>query len=236
MADVVGALGSMSGLANLVAAVGALGGASMGLVDTTKVFGGGPSNFGFGHIETTLAPFLDALAPSSATLNKESILQMMKADWLNGVAKEEQKARAKSLIHLGLAQSNVTGLANVAAVDAGKLQAAMQKTIGGQAAAADEASALSRFDATLTAMLDAAYERGEQKYRNAAKFLAMATAVILGGIGGLIVFGTDLKDLSFCMLAGLVATPIAPVTKDLVSALQTATTAATALRGMSRAA
>ena len=112
----------------------------------------------------------------------------------------------------------------------------MQKTIGGQAAAADEASALSRFDATLTAMLDAAYERGEQKYRNAAKFLAMATAVMLGGIGGLIVFGTDLKDLSFCMLAGLAATPIAPVTKDLVSALQTATTAATALRGASRAA
>jgi len=236
MADVIDALGSMSGLANLVAAVGALGGASMGLVDTTKVFGGGPSNFGFGHVENTLAPFLDALAPSSATLNKESILQMMRADWLNGVAKEEQKARAKSLIHLGLSQSNVTALANVAAVDAAKLQSAMQKTIGGQAAASDEASALSRFDATLTAMLDAAYERGEQKYRNAAKFLAMATAVLLGGIGGLIVFGVDLKHLSFCMLAGLVATPIAPITKDLVSALQAATTAASALRGPSRAA
>ena len=236
MADVIDALGSMSSLANLVAAVGALGGASMGLVDTTKVFGGGPSNFGFGHVENTLAPFLDALAPSSATLNKESILQMMRADWLNGVAKEEQKARAKSLIHLGLSQSNVTGLASVAAVDALKLQSAMQKIIGGQAAAADEASALSRFDATLTAMLDAAYERGEQKYRNAAKFLAMATAVILGGIGGLIVFGADLKHLSFCMMAGLVATPIAPITKDLVSALQTATTAASALRGSSRAA
>jgi len=222
--------GGLSGFANMVSAIGALGGASMGLVDTSKAFGGGPSNFGFGHIESTLAPFLDALAPSSATLNKQSIVQMMKSDWLNGVAKEEQKARAKSLIHLGLSQSNATALANVAEVDASKLQAAMQKTIGGQPAAADEASALSRFDAMLTVTLDAAYERGDQQYRNAAKFLAMATSVVLGVIGGLIVFGTDLTDLTFCMMAGLVATPLAPVAKDLVSALQTANAATAALR------
>jgi hypothetical protein len=49
-------------LVNLVTAVGALGSAAMGLVDTTKLFGGGPSNFGFGHIEGALAPFLDPLA------------------------------------------------------------------------------------------------------------------------------------------------------------------------------
>ncbi len=34
--------GGLSNLVNLVTAVGALGGASMGLVDTTKMFGGGP--------------------------------------------------------------------------------------------------------------------------------------------------------------------------------------------------
>ena len=30
----------------------------MGLVDTTKLFGGGPSNFGFGYIKDGLKPYL----------------------------------------------------------------------------------------------------------------------------------------------------------------------------------
>jgi hypothetical protein len=98
------------------------------------------------------------------------------------------------------------------------------------AAAPEEADALRQFEAVLTAVIDAAYERGEQKYRNAAKFLAMVTSVVLRGIGGLVVFGTDPTDLIFCLLAGLVATPIAPVSKDLASALQTAVTAASALK------
>jgi hypothetical protein len=38
--------GGLPNLVNLVTAVGALGTAAMGLVDTTKLFGGGPSNFG----------------------------------------------------------------------------------------------------------------------------------------------------------------------------------------------
>jgi len=43
---------NMTSIANIVAAAGGLGTAAMGLVDTTKLFGGGPSNFGFGYIRT----------------------------------------------------------------------------------------------------------------------------------------------------------------------------------------
>jgi hypothetical protein len=224
------ATGGLPSLVNLVTAVGALGSAAMGLVDTTKLFGGGPSNFGFGDVKHALAPFLDALASGSAPFGKHAILRTLKADWLNGVAKDDQKAKAKSLIELGLPQVDAAALANVAAVDPGELQLAVQKKVSGQGAAPEEASALGQFDAVLTAVIDAAYERGEQKYRNAAKFLAMVTSVMLGGIGGLIVFGTDPTDLTFCLLAGLIATPLAPVAKDLASALQTAVTAASALK------
>ena len=222
--------GSLPNLVNLIAAVGALGTSAMGLVDTTKLFGGGPSNFGFGYIESGLAPFLDALASSSAPFGKHAILRTLRSAWLNGVAKEDQKAKAKSLIHLGLSQVDSAALANVAAVDPEKLQLAMQKTAVGQVAAPEEANVLGQFDAVLTAVLDTAYERGDQKYRNAAKFLAMVTSVILGGIGGLIVFGTDLTDLIFCLLAGLIATPLAPIAKDLASSLQNAVAAASALK------
>ena len=222
--------GGLSNLVQLTTAVGALGTASMGLVDTTKLFGGGPSNFGFGYIESELAPFLDALASSSAPFGKFAILEKLKADWLNGVAKEDQKVKAKSLIHLGLSQIGASALANVAAVDPGKLQQAVQKTAAGQAPDPEEASAFGQFDAILTAVLDTAYERGDQKYRNATKFLAMATSVVLAGIGCLIVFGKDPWDLLACMVIGLIATPLAPVAKDLTSALQTAVAAASALK------
>jgi hypothetical protein len=224
------ATGGLTNLVNLIAAVGALGSAAMGLVDTTKLFGGGPSNFGFGHIEGALAPFLDALASSSAPFGKHAILRTLKADWLNGVAKDDQKAKAKSLIQLNLSQVDAAALANVAAVDPGELQSAVQKKVSGLEAAPEEASALGQFDSVLTAVIDTAYERGDQKYRNAAKFLAMVTSVMLGGMGGLIVYGTDLTDLTFCLLAGLVATPLAPVSKDLATALQTAVAAASSLK------
>jgi hypothetical protein len=202
----------------------------MGLVDTTKLFGGGPSNFGFDHIEGALAPFLDALASSSAPFGKHAILRTLKADWLNGVAKDDQKAKAKSLIQLNLSQVDATALANVAAVDPGELQSAVQKKVSGLNAAPEEASALGQFEAVLTAVIDTAYERGDQKYRNATKFLAMVTSVILGGIGGLIVYGLNFFDVAFCLLGGLIATPLAPVAKDLATALQTAVAAASALK------
>jgi len=221
--------GGLSNLVNLVTAVGGLGTAAMGLVDTTKLFRGGPSNFGFGHIEDSLAPFLDALASSSAPFGKNAILRKLKADWLNGVAKDDQKAKAKSLIELSLSQVDVAAVANVAAVDPGELQSAVQKKASGLDASPAEAGALAQFDAMLTAVIDTAYERADQKYRNASKFLAMVTSVALGGIGGLIV-GTGPYDWIFCLLAGLVATPLAPVAKDLVSALQTAVTATSALK------
>jgi hypothetical protein len=224
------ASGNLGNLVNLITAVGGLGTAAMGLVDTTKSFGGGPSNFGFGYIESSLAPFVDALASTSAPFGKYAILRKLKADWLNGVAKEDQKAKAKSLINLGLSQAGATALANVAAVDPAMLQSAMQKTGNGQAATPEEATVLKQFDDILTAVLDTAYERGDQKYRNASKFLAMATSVVLAGVGGAIVFGIDRWDLAICLVAGLIATPLAPVAKDLASALQTAVTAVSAIK------
>lgn len=222
--------GSVSNLANLVAAIGALGGASMGLVDTTKMFRGGPSNFGFGYIENGLAPFLDAIASSAAPFGKHAILRTLKGDWLNGAAKADQKAKAKSLIQLSLSQANAASLANVAAVNAEALRSAVQKKADGGAAAAADTSALAQFESVLTAVIDEAYERGDQKYRNAAKTLAMVTSVVLSEIAGMSIWGATQENLIFFVVTGLIATPLAPVAKDVASALQTAATAANVLK------
>ena len=42
----------------------------MGLVDTSKVFGGGPSNFGFGYVIDALDPFIAPLADGPPGLAK----------------------------------------------------------------------------------------------------------------------------------------------------------------------
>jgi hypothetical protein len=50
----------LSNILNLIAAVGGLGAAAMGLVDASKAFWGGPSNFGFRYIRAAVERFVPA--------------------------------------------------------------------------------------------------------------------------------------------------------------------------------
>jgi hypothetical protein len=219
--------GNLSTILNYLSAAAGLGTAAMGLVDSTKAFGGGPSNFGFGYIEKALTPFFVPAPGGTTVFGKAEALRTLKANWLNGVAKADQKAKAKSLIHLGLTQGNAAALATAAGVDAAKLTALAQKTATGTKAEPEEINVLGQFDAIVSAVLDAAYERGDQKYRNACKVLAMGVATLLGVIGGWIVYGSGMSGGQFvlCLVVGLSATPLAPVAKDLATSLQTAVAA-----------
>jgi hypothetical protein len=210
---------SMTNLANLIAATGGLGSAAMGLVDTSKLFAGGPSNFGFGYVKDGLKPYLDALPADSSAYGKDTVLQTLRANWLNGVAKADQKAKAKSLIHLGLTQGNTDQFAKAAGVNAATLKAVAANVAANLPVDPKDVNVLGQFDAALSGALDLAYERGDQKYRNACKFLAMVVAIVLGGAAGEIVFG-DERHVALCLLMGVIATPLSPVSKDVVTALQ----------------
>ena len=222
----------MVDIVSLVAAAGGLGTAAMGLVDASKVFWGGPSNFGFGHVADALDPFLSPLASNPPGFGKKQVLRTLRANWMNGVDKADQKAKAKSLIHLGLTKGSALALASAAGVDSAKLQSLAEKTAEGSKVTQDEINVLGQFDAVLSATLDAAYERGDKKYRNAAKFLAMILATIMGGVGGWIVFGSNYTtaNIVLSLLVGVAATPLAPVAKDLASTLQAAVSAVGALK------
>jgi len=226
---------SLGVILNFLAAAGALGTAAMGVVDASKAFWGGPSNFGFGDVKNALAPFLSPLRGTSH-FGEADILHTLKANWLNGVAKADQKAKTKSLIHLGLTKGNAGALATAAGVDAAKLKSLAEKTAAGKKVTQDEINVLGQFDAVLSAVLDAAYERGDQRYRNASRFLAMVVATIMGAIGGWIVFGDGVTSyftsshFALSLLVGITAAPLAPVTKDLASSLQAAASALSALK------
>jgi hypothetical protein len=206
-----------------IAAIGALGTAAFGLVDALKALWGGPSRFGFGYIKASLQPFSAALAvaDSPGVKGKDTALETLRANWLNGVPLADQKAKAKALIHLGLTAANADTLGTASGVDKDELKQVASKIDQGQQLDPTEITLFGRFDAIVSARIDAGFERADQCYRNSAKALALGIAIVLALIGAWMA-GVELwKGL----LVGIVATPLAPVAKDLSSALATAVNA-----------
>jgi hypothetical protein len=95
---------------------------------------------------------------------------------------------------------------------------------------------LGQFDVVLSAALDAAYERGDQKYRNAPKICATGVATALAAAAGWIVYGDPLWTyltswhFGLALVVGLSATPLAPMAKDISTALQAAAGAVGAVK------
>jgi len=216
-----------------LAALSALATAAFGLLDSTKAFWGGVSNMGLHHIRSALAPFGRTLTEGVGT----RWWGVVRANWLNGVAKAEQKAVVRSILKLGLTPATADELAQGCNVDAARL-----KTVAGKLAKGDELSdadlnLLGRVNAVLDAILDCAFERAEQQYRNVSRLLAGLLAVALAVVAQLIwaanaaTMGAP-PSLAVAVGVGLLAVPVAPVAKDVTSALSTAMRALKATRAV----
>lgn len=215
-------------LANAVLAVGSLGTASFALVDATKAFGGGVSNRGMRRISRVVGKFLKA--DSAAFV---SVTGTLRANWINGtLALNDQKSIAKTLIKLYLSPDNAAHMAAETGVNAGLLkQVAAKYQAPGAALTADEQNTASRFDLQLASLLDEAYQRADQSYRNTAKVLAIVFAVALAVVAKVALDGAASVTWGEAVIAGLLAAPLAPVSKDLASALQAAVKAMQVIRG-----
>ena len=218
----------IAGLQDAIPAIAALGTAAYGLVDGSKALRGGVSNHGFGYIEQAMRPFQTALDQ----IGQGAAWSMLKANWLNGVAKSDQKAAAKGLLRLGLTEATAPEIARLTNVDPDALAAAAQKCASGTELVQADLNVLGRLDAEFSVILDAAYERADQQYRNAARAWASVAAVVLAilAVWNLGEGNFTLRDFVMAVAIGLVATPLAPVAKDLASSLQAAVTAMTAAR------
>lgn len=218
----------ISNLGTEIAAIGALGTAAFGLVDSFKVLpGGGISRAGFKFIRAeivTLTPPVPSL--DKTELGREAILYALQSQWINGVDKGNQISIAKSLIKLRLFPETAEALAAVTGVNGAILKQVAIKIQTGDSGGftPQESDVYGRFDLLLNTRLDQAYQRADQRYRNTAKAAAVPVALVLAIVGALMVFGKDkfLDTLPFAILAGLISTPIAPVAKDIASAISTA--------------
>jgi len=209
-----------------ITAIGALGTAAFGLVDATKAIpGGGVSEIGFSYVRRVLDRFAAAL---DQAVGKTEWRAVVHAHWINGRPKDEQKAIVKSLIRLGLTPETAPALADAGHVDRDKLTAVAKKLRDGEPLVEADLNVLGRLDASVEALLDAAFDRADQRYRNVARVLAGVFSVALA------VFATKAMqwdNTKLAVIAGLLAVPLAPVAKDLASSLQAAAQAVKAVKG-----
>jgi hypothetical protein len=220
------ATGALDGLSfsKAVLAIGSLGTAAYGVVDVSKGFWGGVSNRGFGDIKQVISKFIPTREGegSGSALSLPSALATLRANWLNGMPLGDQKSIAKALIKLNLTSATAKDMAAAAGVDASLLASVAEKIASGADLSQPETDVYGRFDLLLTSLLDQGYQRGDQRYRNSAKLLSVPVAVALALLGAwaMATQGLTSADIGKAIAAGLLATPLAPVAKDLSSAIQ----------------
>jgi hypothetical protein len=212
---------SLPDLGAALTALSALSTASFGLLDASKAFGGGISNIGAPRLKRSLLPFAAAL---DEALGPDGWWPVVRANWVAGVAKDEQKAKVEALIKLGLSSATAPRIALAAHVEPDALAAAARKLETGKELTDADLNVLGRMNAALDALMDAAFEDCDQQYRNTCRFLAGLTALGLALLAWAIwPDGQDTRPtLTAAIAVGLLAVPLAPVAKDLTSALSSA--------------
>jgi len=207
-------------LSDLVIAVGALGTASFGLVDVSRAFGGGVSNHGFASIAAVVRKLYPA---GPGPMRQADVLDALRASWFNGKPMADQIAQAHALIGMRLVPEGAPALAAATGLDPARLAALAGKLDQGTPLDDADKALMGRFDQIVGALLDGAYQHADQSYRNAAKAWAVAVSLALALTGGWLLpregdyFGS--KAFLGALVAGLLAAPLAPVSKDLASAI-----------------
>jgi hypothetical protein len=204
------------------------------------------SRAGFRYIKQLIARMVDKPggaqqggAQPGTGLRTSDILDTLLANWMNGMETGAQKAIAKSFIKLHLNPVTAMALAKETNVDAKTLVSVAEKltAVDTQRSTPDsgltpmEADAYGRFDLALSALVDRAYERADQFYRNSCKALACFIAVGLAFAGNYALPEAQHLPYWQVVIIGLIATPLAPVAKDIANAIQTASDAIGSVKG-----
>jgi hypothetical protein len=221
----------LSNVGEAITAVGGLGTAAFGLVDATKPLSG-INHLGFSGVRRVVAHLTPGNDAANA-LPHSKIFATLQANWMNGTDLASQKAIAKSLIKLYLNADNAAAVARAAGVDPDVLTSVAKKIASGAPQESAESDVFGRFDLIVTAILDEAYQRADQIYRNGTRLMAMIIAIVLG-VAGAFCMDKSLtppwQDIAAGFIVGLLATPLAPIAKDLSTALATATNALQAVK------
>ena len=212
---------TLTQVATAITAIGALGTAAFGLVDASKLLPWLVPSSGFQFIRK----LVKQLAPESSTIPKESALTVsaitdtLRANWINGMALADQKSVAKTLFKLRLNAETAPALALITGVDKGVLTSVAEKLANGKPMEQSEMDTYGRFDVLLATTIDRGYQKADQRYRTTAKFAASLVAILLAEAAA---YFLKMDNIGLALIVGLIATPLAPIAKDLATSLNTA--------------
>jgi hypothetical protein len=206
----------MEDIGTIVLATGALGTAAFGIIEALKWTRLGHA--GFGSITKLLGPLLNTYAIAYGPDWERLLRAQYRGD------RAELARVLRQGVRVGLTTDNAPDLANfLGTVDPAELSEAATRAAQGDELPAELRNVLGRFELAVDSRIDAALALAREHYTGTARVAASAVA-----LGIAITVGIMLNDLFRAVLVGVAAVPLAPIAKDLVSALQ-ATSAA--LRG-----
>lgn len=217
-------------LVDIILAAGALGTASFGIVEGLK---GGEwlkvGSIGFKKIPAELGPGVMHALEVAYGSNVNHYLESL---FRNSKNTGELSKTIRQGARIGLTKELASELAeSVGVVSKDKLVLVAQKLHSGKELDQEERSALGRYELALDSRIDAALANANTKYISGVRKTASAISILISLVVGITLAftqvpeGASYLDLKIAILIqalviGIVAVPIAPIAKDIVSAIQ----------------
>lgn len=204
----------MENLGTIILAIGALGTASFGIVEALKWTRVGV--MGFGRIKTLLGdPVMMALQLAYGS----DFMLFLEAQYRNGRNSGELPRTIRQGARIGLTPETAPGLAaQVGVVDGQQLSEVAAAIQSNEELNSEQRNLLGRFELALDARIDAAMSLANDRYIGYVRLLASVVSIIIAAFVG-ISMGIDWKTW---LIVGVAAVPVAPMAKDLASAIQAA--------------
>jgi hypothetical protein len=204
-------------LSEIILATGALGTAAFGIVEGIKWFKL-IGEAGFAAIISTLGPIFDLLAVAYGA----DVEKLLRAQY-----RGEQSELARVMrqgVRIGLTPTNAsTAAASLGSIDPDLLRDAAAAVAAGTELPPTLRNVLGKFELAVDARIDAALALAQDHYKRAAMITAAFIAIAIATWVGL-----RLQNPVGGVLVGIAAVPLAPIAKDVASALKAA---AEAIRG-----
>lgn len=204
----------MENLGAIVLATGALGTAAFGIVEGLKRWRR-LGEAGFHAITTVLAAITETLRAAYGP----DVEKLLRAQYRG--AQGELARVIRQGARIGLTPDNAEAVARgLGMIDAAQLKRAAVAMESGQELPAELRNVLGRFELAVDARVDAALTLAQDYYAGTTKIVASIVALIIA-----VSVGVYLGRVFESVLIGLAAVPLAPIAKDVVSAIKAASDA-----------
>lgn len=210
----------MGEITSLILAAGALGASASGIVEILKKSFNKIGEAGFEELEISLKPFDELLTSAFGAGHNALLRAQYKSDDSTLLPKTLSRG-----IRAGLREENAVSAASAIgnAVDGEVLKATAKSLVAGNDLSDTERRALGIFEISVEARIEAGMAAATSNYVGTIRCYAMLVAIVLAIAAAIIIsYENGRFDALITLKAaivGVVAVPLAPVYKDVASAL-----------------